>query len=88
MFPSDDALLPEQLDLQQTQRLIIIDSKWAKARELNQHPALQGMPRVRRGSWRRPQPCRSRQCTAVLLAGLCLCASVHMRLLCVALACR
>lgn len=51
MFPSEDALLPEQLDLQRTRRVIVIDSKWAKARELNQHPALQGMPRVRTGSW-------------------------------------
>ncbi|WIA08679.1 hypothetical protein OEZ85_008106 [Tetradesmus obliquus] len=47
MFPSDDALLPDQLNLQQLQRVVILDSKWAKAKELNEHPALQGMARVK-----------------------------------------
>jgi hypothetical protein len=28
MFPCDDALLPDQLDLQQLQRVVILDSKW------------------------------------------------------------
>lgn len=28
MFPSEDALLPDQLDLQHLERVVIIDSKW------------------------------------------------------------
>jgi hypothetical protein len=28
MFPSDDALLPEQLPVEQLEHIIIIDSKW------------------------------------------------------------
>lgn len=31
MFPSDDALLPNQLDVKQVERVIIIDSKWCGA---------------------------------------------------------
>eukprot|EP00775_Hariotina_reticulata_P004074 gene4074-4321_t len=47
MFPSDDAVLPDQLDLQQVSHLLIIDAAWRKAKELNQHPALAGMQRVK-----------------------------------------
>lgn len=47
MFPSDDALLPDQLSVEELGHVIIIDSKWRKARELNDHPSLQGMKRVK-----------------------------------------
>ncbi|KAJ9534067.1 hypothetical protein QJQ45_002068 [Haematococcus lacustris] len=47
LFPSDDALEVQALQPRSLQRVFIIDSKWKKAKELNQHPALRGVRRVR-----------------------------------------
>eukprot|EP00879_Flechtneria_rotunda_P021202 GHRR01022335.1.p2 GENE.GHRR01022335.1~~GHRR01022335.1.p2 ORF type:complete len:136 (+),score=51.15 GHRR01022335.1:250-657(+) len=47
MFPSDGALLPDQLDLQQLHHVVILDSKWRKARELNQDKAFEGIKRMK-----------------------------------------
>ncbi|GFH08100.1 DTW domain-containing protein [Haematococcus lacustris] len=46
LFPSDDALEVQALQPRTLQRVFIIDSK-KKAKELNQHPALRGVRRVR-----------------------------------------
>ncbi|KAF6259503.1 hypothetical protein COO60DRAFT_1002407 [Scenedesmus sp. NREL 46B-D3] len=83
MFPCDDALLPDQLDLQQLQRVVILDSKWAKAKELNEHPALRGMQRVRLpGS---PKSCFWRFHTSgVTDEGVCTIEALHLLLTAVA----
>jgi hypothetical protein len=46
LFPSDDALLPSEVDPLGVKRVFIIDSRWAKAKEINVHPGLAGMRRV------------------------------------------
>ncbi|KAF8072689.1 dtwd1 [Scenedesmus sp. PABB004] len=68
LFPSDDALLPEQLDVAQLDRVVIIDSKWRKAKEINCHPALARMPRVR---WGRAAAAGGRGAAAARAAGSC-----------------
>ncbi|GFH16015.1 DTW domain-containing protein [Haematococcus lacustris] len=47
LFPSDDAVEVQALQPLSLDRVFIIDSKWKKAKELNQHPALRGVRRVR-----------------------------------------
>ncbi|KAG1677454.1 hypothetical protein FOA52_001910 [Chlamydomonas sp. UWO 241] len=47
LFPSDDALEACDVEPDSIDRAFIIDSKWAKARTLTQHPALAGVRRVK-----------------------------------------
>lgn len=47
LFPCDEAIPAEEVDTTDLDRVFIIDSKWKKAGELVQHPALQGVKRVK-----------------------------------------
>jgi hypothetical protein len=80
MFPCDDALLPDQLDLQQLQRVVILDSKWCgitvhlpenhagHAQTPLAAPAMAGMlQQLLQRAFLLPEPCRF-SCMCVLLS--------------------
>lgn len=47
LFPAPDARTPDELGAAGLKRVVVIDTAWQKAKELNGHMALAGLPRVK-----------------------------------------
>lgn len=77
LFPSDDAVTPDQLELQQMQHVVAIDAKWKKATDLNERPAFAGMTRVKLPG--NPRSCFWRHHThGTTEEGVCTIEAVHL----------